>query len=452
MRFPGSVIPLLALHVTLTLAQTTGSQDAIRQATGDIQNGHFERAESTLRQAVNQHPSDVQLWNLLGIAETELHHSSQAQIAFQHGLKLDPDSVSLNENTGLFFFKEAAYPSAKRYLKRAVDLGSDKPGVAFSLAAARLRTGEHAQALKDFKRLEPELAKNSDYWKERGLAETDISLAAAASSFDHALSLDRRNPGALNGAATVAERQHLDEKALAFLIRAKQAAPDDPETLMHFGQVCLRRDLAVDALTALEKAHQIAPSNNAALYLAARANIAVEKWQRSYDLFSEFARRVPAFAPTYYALGWLDIKLNRLDEARAQLQHCLSLSPNYLDPQYELAQLDINDGQFAVAEPLLEAVLKRDPHHVKANVALADLLLRQRKLNEAEAHLNQAIKDDPKNGSAHYKLSMLYLRLHETEKGQKESALAKALNAEAKQAARTQLQIDMPPDSANPPE
>jgi tetratricopeptide (TPR) repeat protein len=449
MRFSVLAITLLAVHVTLALAQTTAAQDALRQATNNIQSGHFERAEDLLRQAVNQYPWDVELWNLLGITETELHHSSQAQIAFQHGLKLDPNSVSLNENTGLFFFKEAAYPSAKRYLEHAVELGSDKPGVAFSLAATRLRTGERAQALEDFKHLETALSQLPDYWKERGLAETGGDLAAAATSFDRALSLDPRNLGALNGAATVAERQHLDEKALAFLIRAKQAAPGDPETLMHFGHVCLRRDLVVDALAALEKAHQIAPSNNAALYLAARANIAVEKWQRSYDLFSEFSRRVPEFAPAYYALGWLDIKLNRLDKARAQLRHCLALSPNYLDPQYELAQLDMNDGQFAAAEPLLKGVLKRDPHYVKANIALADLLLRQGKLNEAENRLNQAIEDDPKNGSAHYKLSMLYLRLHQTEKGRKESALAKTLNAEAKQAARTQLQIDMPPDPAD---
>jgi tetratricopeptide (TPR) repeat protein len=448
MRFSGLAVPLLALHVALALAQTTGVRDALREAANDIQNRRFELAEALLRRAVDQYPSDVQLWNLLGITETELHHSSQAQIAFQRGLKLDPNSVSLNENIGLFFFKEAAYSPAKKYLKHAADLGSDKPGVAFSLAAARLRTGEHTEALAGFRRLEPALSGFPDYWKERGLAETNVDVAAAASSFDRALSLDPRNLGALNGAATVAERQHLDEKALAFLIRAKQVAPGDPETLMHFGQVCLRRDLVVDALAALEKAHQTSPSNNAALYLAARANIAVEKWQRSYDLFSEFARRVPKFAPTYYALGWLDIKLNRLNKARAQLQHCLSLSPNYLDPQYELAQLDLNEGQLAAAEPLLKAVLKRDPHHVKANIALADLLLRRGKLNEAETHLNQAIEDDPKNGSAHYKLSMLYLRLHQTEKSQKESALARTFNAEAKQEARTQLRIAIPPGPA----
>lgn len=439
----------LAIYCVELVGQTSGSEETLSRAAADIQNRQFERAEALLQQTVRQHPAHAQAWNLLGIAETELHHSAQAQAAFQHGLRLDPGSTSLNENLGLFFFREASYSSAKKYLKRAIELGSDKPGVAFSLAAARLRTGEQAQARIDFKRLEPALSSYADYWKERGLAEAGADLDAAASCFDRSLSLDARNAGALNAAASVAERQHLDEKALGFLIRAKEAAPNDVETLMHFGQVCLRRDLVTDALTSLERAHQLAPGNNTALYLAARANIGVEKWQRAHDLFSEFAHRVPKFAPTYYALGWLDTKLDRLDDARLELEHCLALSPDSLDPRYELAQLDLNEGQWEPAEALLKSVVSRDPHHVKANIAFADLLVRQGKLNEAKNYLNQAIEDDPKNGSAHYKLSMVYLRLHETGKGREEAALAATLNAALQKAARSQLQIEMPPGSGD---
>lgn len=75
--------------------------------------------------------------------------------------------------------------------------------------------------------------------------------------------------------------------------------------------------------------------------------------------------------------------------------------------------------------------------------------MRQGKLNEAKNYLNQAIEDDPKNGSAHYKLSMVYLRLHETGKGREEAALAATLNAALQKAARSQLQIEMPPGSGD---
>jgi protein O-GlcNAc transferase len=451
MRFAVWAVLLLTVRAVFATSQITDLESAIREAGGDIQRGQFQPAEALLRYAVNRYPSELRLWNLVGIVEAELHHPREAQNAFERGLQIDPRAIELNENFGLFYFKQASYLSARKYLARAVKLGSNKPGVAFSLAAARLRTGEHAQALSDFKRLEPALSQVADYWKERGLAETDFDLAAAASCFDRSLSLDPRDPGALNGAATVAERQHLDEKALAYLIRAKTIAPDDIRTLTHFGQICLRRDLASDALESLERAHRLAPSDNAALYLAARANIALEQWQRSYDLFSEFTRRVPQFAPAFYALAWLDIKLNRLDRARSELQHCLSLSPNYLDPRYQLAELDLDEGRINTAQQLLSRVLTRDPHHVTANIAMADLLMRTGKLNGAETHLKQAIADDPRNGPAHYKLSVVYLRLKRPELGRKEGEIAAELNTEAKRASRTQLRIDLP-DSEAPSE
>ena len=71
--------------------------------------------------------------------------------------------------------------------------------------------------------------------------------------------------------------------------------------LLHFGAVCLRRDLGPDALSAIERAHHLQPANNSALYLLARAHIALQNWQEAYDLFCEFTKRVPDYAPAYYA-------------------------------------------------------------------------------------------------------------------------------------------------------
>jgi protein O-mannosyl-transferase len=439
-----SALICITAHFCLCAEQKHALPTIAGVAAQKIQAGEFESACDVVQKALQQTPKDVQLWNLLGIAETELHRPTAAQDAFQHGLQLAPNSVSLNENMGFLFYRQAKYTSAKNYLGRAVSLGSQKSGVLFSLAASRLRRGEREKALFELKSLESSLARFSDYWVERGTAELPHDTAAAETSFARALDLAPISLPGLNGAAYVAEAQGLDEKALSFLIKARKANPNDVPTLVHFANVCLRRDLGPDAVEALEKARSLDPSNNSALYLLARANIAVENWQTSYDLFKSFAKRVPNFAPTYYAMGWIDIKLNRIGDARQQLKRSLALDPNLSDARYELAQLDLNDGQLHSAERLLGTVLEQNPRHAKANMAMGDLTLRRGNLEAAGNFLKTAIHEDPKLAAAHYKLAMLFFRKHEMQQGENEKALAASINAQAREAGKTQLRLAMP--------
>lgn len=426
------------------LLSGTPSQDMSSDALREIQAGEYREACDLLQAGLRQSPKDAELWNLLGIAESELKDTAAAEKAFDAGLKIAPDSASLNENAGLLFFREAKYGQAKQALERATKLGSQKPGVLFSLAAAKLRTGEAAEALQELKSLEPELSDVPEYWEERGRAELPHDGPAAGTSFDRALGLSPKSLVALNGAATAAETEGLDEKALVYLIRARTAAPDDVPTLTHFASVCIRRDLGPDAIEALEKARRLEPSNMAVVYLLARANISVQNWQEAYDLFQQFSKHDPGFAPTYYAMGWLDIRLNRLSDARQQLEHSLRLQPTLSGARYELAQLEFDDGQIDQAQKMLEALLRDNPHHAKANMTMGDILLRKGDLAGAQNYLEAATREDPKLAGAHYKLSLLYLREHEMEKSAAEKALAVNLNEEEKRSSKTQLRLVLP--------
>jgi Tfp pilus assembly protein PilF len=433
----------LFLFARLLIGQSSG-QKASELATQQIQNGDFQGAAQLLQQALRQYPKDIELWNLLGIAKTELKEAESAKSAFESGLRLAPDSVSLNENIGLLFFREAGYASAKIYLGRAVQLGSSKPGVRFSLAAARLRTGDEREALADLQSLEPALGSVSEYWEERGRAELLKNPRRAEVSFNRALVLKPVSLAALNGAAAAAEKQSLDEKALAYLIRARAVDPNDTTTLAHFGEVCIRRDLGPDARDALAKAHQLDPSNRSVLYLLARANVALENWQEAYDLFKKLSVQVPDFAPAYYAMGWLDVRLNHVDDARRQLERALSLAPGLTGARYELAQLALAEGEFDSAEKLLESLLKQSPADAKANMAMGDIMMQKGRLEEAQTFLEKAIAEDPKLAGAHYKLSLLYFRKHDMELAEREKIIAADLNAEANRASKTQLRLVLP--------
>jgi tetratricopeptide (TPR) repeat protein len=435
---------LLLLLVSSGFAGQNKLEEVIEEATRCIEARDFKAASLAVSRSVRIYPKDIRLWNLLGVSESELGRTALAQGAFERGLKISPDSVSLNENLGFLYYRQDHYAEAKHYLAKAVSLGSKNAGVAFSLAAARIRTGERDQALADLQGLESALSSHPDYWDERGIADLLRDPIAAENSFSRALALAPNDLRALNGSASAAEIQKLDEKALSFLMRAKQAQPNDVGTLVHFGALCLRRDLTIDALAALEYAHKLAPSNNQALYFFAQAQIGMQQWQKAYDLFSEFARRVPSFAATYYALGWLDIKLNRRTEARANLGRCLKLAPNSADPRYELAQLDLEEGRFDSADRLLRSVLEHEPNHTTANIAYGDVLLKRGDLDGARRHFETAIQSDPRSGPAHYKLSTVLFRLNFAQQAEKERALGTQLNSEALKSSKTVLRLASP--------
>lgn len=420
------------------------AQNLVDRAVSQIQAGDFKSAAANLRDLTTHSPERADLWNLLGVCESELSHPGAAKSAFEKGLALDPSSVSLNENFGNLLFRQGEYAHAKTLLVEAIALGSANPGVAFSLAASRIRTGEKEQGYALLKELQNALADQHEYWTERAWVELSGDLAAAAASFDRALALAPEDVRALNGAASVAEAREDDEKALSYLLRARKAQPDDVRTLLHFGALCLRRDLTVDALESIERAHKLAPENNLALFLYARVQIAFQQWQRSHDLFTEFDQRVPDYAPAHYALGWLDTKLNRMGEARRHLEKSIALDETNADAVYELGQLDLNEGRLDNAEARLRSALERVPGHAKANTALGDILLRRGDLAGAKTHYEAAIAADPDSGPAHYKLSTVLMRLHENDRAAQERALGARLNADATKASKTVLVLTDP--------
>ncbi len=433
---------LLAFAAAGWPAQTPETVEA--QALRQIEAGEFQAAAAALRTFLTPASPQVSLWNLLGICESELHHAGAAREAFLKALKLNPGEVSVRENLGLLSYREGDYAGAKEHLAKAVSLGSIKPGVSFHLAAAQLKTGERAAGLASLKRLEASLSGVPDYWNERGWAELKDDAAAAEKSFARALALAPEDSRALNGAASASEAQGRDEEALSYLLRARKAHPDELRTLLHFGSVCLRRDLAVDALAATEHAYKLAPSNNLALFWYARAYIASQQWERSHELFAELAGRAPRFAPAQYVMGWLDLKLNRRDEARQHLNQCLQMAPDHIEARYELGQLDLSEGRFDTAAIELRKVLDKEPRHAKANLAFGDLLWRQGNAAEAKAYYERSIEADPKSGPAHYKLSTVLLRLQERKRAEKERALGVALNAEAVKASKNALLLAEP--------
>ena len=433
------VIVLLLLAAGPMHAQSSSASAATA-----LQSGHFAEAASRAASGLRREPGNIDLWNLLGIARSEMGNDRGAAQAFEQGLNLSPKSTALNENAGLLFFKTGNFARAKQYLERAVNAGSRNPSAKYSLAASRLRTGETAKARAELKDLESALANVADYWEERGRADLAADPKTAEHDFIRATALSPASTAAWNGAASAAEAQGLDEKALSYLIEARKQHPDDVPILLHFASVCIRRDLGPDALEALKTAQAKEPGNQRALFLRARANISVSNWEEARTLFLQFLSKNPGYAPALYAVAWTDLRLNKRDEARQYLDRSLKQQPRDSDALCDRGDLELEDGDLRWAERDLRAALTIHPDHARANIALGDLLQRRGKLAEAQTHYRQAIASDPNNSAAHYKLAAVLGRQGESQRATEERVLAARLAAESKKASKTQLRLVLP--------
>src|ERR1700748_850010 len=93
-RAIGAVLWATLAGVLITDAQLRGDSDSVaREAMPFIQGGDFDSARKLLLDGVHLFPNSADLWNLLGIAETEVHYPQLARTAFLRGLQLQPDST-----------------------------------------------------------------------------------------------------------------------------------------------------------------------------------------------------------------------------------------------------------------------------------------------------------------------------------------------------------------------
>ena len=92
-------------------------QSALEEAAGDIQKSKAAEACTILREYLKTHAPNARAWNLLGVAEAERKHSTEAEGAFRTALKLDARLLAANENLGLLLFQKSDFAGAARIIE-----------------------------------------------------------------------------------------------------------------------------------------------------------------------------------------------------------------------------------------------------------------------------------------------------------------------------------------------
>jgi Flp pilus assembly protein TadD len=99
----------------------------------------------------------------------------------------------------------------------------------------------------------------------------------------------------------------------------------------------------------------------------------------------------------------------QLDEAVAQLNEALRISPDFEDALVNLAFALLKAGQPEQAAVHCTHALQLNPRNAQALYAQGTIFMALGKANEAAGYLQQAVEQDPRSAAAHYGLALVLL-------------------------------------------
>lgn len=313
---------------------------------------------------------------------------------------------------------------------------------ALDFGSTLLAYGMKAEATRVFEDEETRLAAHPQASVALKLGNAFLALGLldrAETNSQLALSLAPDCTACYQALAQIAERQDNSEKALAYLVTAKQRAPRDPEVLFEFGKVCLERNLVDDALAALTKAVDLKPDNDSYVYVLGSANVARGYLPEALALFDQLLKKHPHDAILSYAVGAVYYLQGKYSEAETSLKQSLAIQPDQVAASYYLGLTYDAIGDDDRAIPVFRNLLKTNPQHAPSYVKLGGILVRAHQYEEAQQNLERAVSLDPDSVEAHYQLGLLLRRVGKP--AESESQFAESRKLEAQQRAQKDVRL-----------
>ncbi|QNI30472.1 tetratricopeptide repeat protein [Alloacidobacterium dinghuense] len=281
----------------------------------------------------------------------------------------------------------------------------------------------------------------------KSFAQSDNSASpqsAALDRYELVLKLNPHDDDARKGEVATAIEEAMEAKrvgknevALAFLLRANYWVPNDAELLTDTGIQEQAMNLISDADAALTKAQQLRPGNPKTLYAIARVKMDVNQTQASEQAWQAYLAQRPDDASAHFGYGLLLQMLQRGDDARAEFQKSIKLSPQQSESYYRLGEVARNNGQSEVAKRYYEQTIEHNSAHAGAWTGLGILAFSTKQYEDSERDLEKAVKLAPDFQPARYYHGLVLAKLGRKDDSEKELAVAVQL-ADAENARRTQ--------------
>ncbi|MHB8502261.1 MAG: tetratricopeptide repeat protein [Candidatus Acidiferrales bacterium] len=403
-----------------------------------LRQGSNDEAKKKIQEELEQNPSSVQGYNLLGIVDTNEKDYANALLAFQQALKLAPNSTGTRNNLGNLYVAQEKLDLAETQFRKVLRLEPGNHDGNYNLGLVLLAKNLPAEAISHFLRVHPldsatRFNLTRAYFRAGRTAEglkmaaelsaqnkTDVQLhftlgvllasqkqyRAAQVELEQADALQPETTDILYNLGQVYLRTGEDAKAELVLNRALKLKPDSPETLYVLAQVYQQQNRSVDALDELVRAYKLAPQNTDIIFLLARASMTQNYFEDAIPLLESGLKIAPQRADLRAALGESYFMSGKEEKAIEEFKSLVALEPSARS--YAFLGLSYRHlGRFDEAKKYFEAGLKQDPHNASCLFNLGYIEERQGNHAHAEVLLQEALRASPDLSEAMLELANL---------------------------------------------
>ncbi|HEY7353392.1 MAG TPA: tetratricopeptide repeat protein [Terriglobales bacterium] len=440
--FAGCTTSLHAQHARAHQSSGASQADSrFVEAQRLMSQGNFDQAKQELEKQIAAGAEPVEGYNLLGITDASLKDFGGALDAFQHALKLDPNSVNTHNNLANLYVAGGKPDLAEKEFKRSLVLAPGNRDANYNYGIFLLGKGSASEAIPHLLRVRPQTQETKFNLVRAYLqaGETEKALKIA-----NTLSAEKKNDVQTHftlGSLLASEKQYkagileLEKadalqpdkfeilynlglaylrigdftKSEAALNRALKLKPESAETLYLLAQTYSDESRTVDALELLAKAHRIAPQNTDVIFLLARLSMTQNFYEDAIPLLESGIKIAPQRADLQAALGESYFMAGKTEKAIDEFQKLIALDPSARS--YAFLGLSYRHlGRFDEARKYFEEGIKKDPHNAACLFNLGYIEERQGNYPRADELLQAALRSNPNFADALLELSNLRTR------------------------------------------
>jgi tetratricopeptide (TPR) repeat protein len=407
-------------------AQPAKFSPLLQQAEELLRQGSIAEAKAKIAAELQQNPSSVEGYTLLGIAFTDEKDYANALQSFQQALKFDPNSTRARNNLGNLYVAQEKLDLAEKEFATVLRREPGNRDANYGLGVALMATNLPAQAIPHFQRVHPlDSATRFNLTRaylRAGRTAAGLKLAAEISTqskddvklhftlgvllasekqyrpaqleLEKADALQPETLEILYALGQAYLRSGDYAKAELMLNRAVKLKADSPETLYLLAQVYQKQNRSVDALDLLVRAHKLAPENSDIIFLLARVSMRQNYYEDAIPLLESGVKLAPQRADLHAALGESYFKTEKTEKAIAEFQKLIEIEPTA--QSYAFMGISYRRlGRFDKARDYFEGGLKRDPHNASCLFNLGYIEERQGHPGRAEEFYQQALRSNP---------------------------------------------------------
>jgi tetratricopeptide (TPR) repeat protein len=329
----------------------------LQEAESLLEAGHYEEAESRLATLTKTQASSPQAWFDLGFAESRLGKTSEAVAAYKKAVELSPKWFEANLNLGLTLAKGGNITEAAAFLRSATQLtpasgGQQELGKAWFSLARVLEQSAPADSLAAYSKAAELNPANGDALLGAGKIMEAQGDAAGAEK-QYLAAAQSGAPGGVDRLITLYLRQQRLPEAESWLHNYIIAHPNNMESQVQLARTLSLEGKTQDAIAALEKVNQSAPSPVIARALAL-LYVDARQYGAAAPLLQDLAQKNPADSQILWALGGTLVHQRKYPEAEAAFLQALKLDAGHYDSYLEMAFAAQQNKHYELAIQVLD--------------------------------------------------------------------------------------------------